>query len=41
MTKATAEDPVILGSEGSGTVESVAEGETAFQVGQKAGMLGG
>ncbi|CAE7810797.1 rtn4ip1, partial [Symbiodinium sp. CCMP2456] len=35
MTKATSENPVILGSEGSGTVEQVPEG-SSFQVGQKA-----
>eukprot|EP00435_Cladocopium_sp_Y103_P056442 s184_g19.t1 len=35
MTKATAENPVILGSEGSGVIESVSQGETKFQVGQK------
>ena len=37
MTKATVENPVVLGSEGSGTIEAIPEGETSFQVGQKAG----
>ena len=36
MTKATVENPVVLGSEGSGTIEAIPEGETSFQVGQKA-----
>ncbi|CAE7238889.1 rtn4ip1 [Symbiodinium microadriaticum] len=34
MTKATSDNPVILGSEGSGTVEQVPEG-SSFEVGQK------
>ena len=36
MTKATVDNPVVLGSEGSGTIEAIPEGETSFQVGQKA-----
>lgn len=35
MTKATPENPVILGMEGAGIIESVSQGETKFQVGQK------
>jgi len=35
MTKATVDNPVVLGSEGSGTIEAIPEGETSFQVGQK------
>lgn len=37
MTKATADNPVILGSEAAGIIESVSPGEIKFQVGQKAG----
>jgi Zn-dependent alcohol dehydrogenase len=40
MTKATPENPVILGMEGAGIIESVSQGETKFQVGQKAGPSG-
>lgn len=35
MTKATPENPVVLGCEGAGIIESVSQGETKFKVGQK------
>ena len=38
ITKATPENPVVLGSEGSGTVETVADG-SPFQIGDRVWFL--